>query len=513
MSSQVLVIDFGAQYSHLIARRVRELGFSAELVSFHTPLERLRQAHAIILSGGPSSVYTEGAPRVPRELFALGVPILGICYGQQLTCYLTGGKVVRMEKREYGPASVKIVRASPFTAGLPRQLRVWMSHGDAVARLPKDTHAYGVTAHSPFALVGDKDKNIWGVQFHPEVVHTQFGKKMIENFLVRIAGLTPDWSMPSFVRSAIEEIKAKAGKGYAIAALSGGVDSAVATTLVHRALGHRLTAVFVNHGLLRLGEEREVAQAMRRMLKADLKVVRVPQLFLNKLKGISDPEEKRKIIGRTFIEVFQREAKRLKSKPSFLVQGTLYPDVIESAMAGSGKVASTIKTHHNVGGLPEKMHLKLIEPLRTLFKDEVREVGRILGLPSAVVGRQPFPGPGLAVRIVGAVDEGRLKTLAQADAIVRETLDPLAKKLKLWQYYAAFLPEVRSVGVQGDERTYAHPVVVRAVTSEDAMTADWARIPEDVLARLATRITNEVEGVNRVLYDLTSKPPGTIEWE
>ena len=308
-----------------------------------------------------------------------------------------------------------------------------MSHGDAVARLPKGTHAYGVTAHSPFALVGDKDKNIWGVQFHPEVVHTQFGKKMIENFLVRIAGLTPDWSMPSFVRSAIEEIKAKAGKGYAIAALSGGVDSAVATTLVHRAIGHRLIAVFVNHGLLRLGEEREVAQAMRRMLKADLKVVRVPQLFLNKLKGISDPEEKRKIIGRTFIEVFQREAKRLKSKPSFLVQGTLYPDVIESAMAGSGKVASTIKTHHNVGGLPEKMHLKLIEPLRTLFKDEVREVGRILGLPSAVVGRQPFPGPGLAVRIVGAVDEGRLKTLAQADAIVRETLDPLAKKLKLWR--------------------------------------------------------------------------------
>ena len=511
--SQVLVIDFVAQYAQLIARRVRELGFSAELVPFNAPIDTFRRARALILSGGPSSVYEKGAPRLRQEAFALGIPILGICYGQQLTCYLTGGKVKRMKQREYGPAQVSITSPSPLTAGLPRASRVWMSHGDAVARLPKGTRAYGVTAHSPYAIVGDAQKKIWGVQFHPEVVHTQFGKEVLENFLTRIAGLKKDWSMPSFVASAMKEIKAQVGEGYAIAALSGGVDSAVATTLVHRAIGRRLTAIFVNHGLLRLDEEAQVEKAMRRMLKSDLTVIHASQLFLSKLKGISDPEQKRKIIGHQFIDVFQREAKRLKSRPAFLVQGTLYPDVIESASGQSGKTASTIKTHHNVGGLPATMRLRLVEPLRMLFKDEVREVGKLLGLPEAIVQRQPFPGPGLAVRIIGEVTEERLDILKHADAIVRETLDPLAKSLKLWQYYAAFLPGVRSVGVQGDERTYAHPIIVRAVSSDDAMTADWARIPEDVLATISTRITNEVSGVNRVLYDLTSKPPGTIEWE
>ena len=370
-----------------------------------------------------------------------------------------------------------------------------------------------MTKHSPYAVVGDVKKKIWGVQFHPEVAHTQFGKEVLENFLTRIAGLKKDWSMPSFVKTAVAAIKDKAGAASAIAALSGGVDSAVATALVHRAIGSSLQAVFVDHGLLRQGEAAQVAQAMRRMLKADFKVVNAAPQFLRALRGVRDPERKRTIIGHQFINVFQREAKRLKSRPAFLVQGTLYPDVIESAMGGSGKTASTIKTHHNVGGLPAQMHLKLIEPLRMLFKDEVREVGRLLGLPAAVVERQPFPGPGLAVRIVGEVTEERLEILKHADAIVRDELDPLAKELKLWQYYAAFLPGVRSVGVQGDERTYAHPIVIRAVTSDDAMTADWARIPEDVLATISTRITNEVPGVNRVLYDLTSKPPGTIEWE
>jgi len=511
--SQVLVIDFGAQYAQLIARRVRELGFSAELIPFTAPLSRLRQAGALILSGGPSSVYGAGAPRVRKEIFSLGIPVLGICYGQQLTCYLTGGKVKKMKQREYGPADMRVRVPSPLTKGIPAHARVWMSHGDAVVRLPAGMRSYGVTKHSPYAVVGDVKKKIWGVQFHPEVAHTQFGKEVLENFLTRIAGLKKDWSMPSFVKTAVAAIKDKAGAASAIAALSGGVDSAVATALVHRAIGSSLQAVFVDHGLLRQGEAAQVAQAMRRMLKADFKVVNAAPQFLRALRGVRDPERKRTIIGHQFINVFQREAKRLKSRPAFLVQGTLYPDVIESAMGGSGKTASTIKTHHNVGGLPAQMHLKLIEPLRMLFKDEVREVGRLLGLPAAVVERQPFPGPGLAVRIVGEVTEERLEILKHADAIVRDELDPLAKELKLWQYYAAFLPGVRSVGVQGDERTYAHPVVIRAVTSDDAMTADWARIPEDVLATISTRITNEVPGVNRVLYDLTSKPPGTIEWE
>lgn len=511
--SQVLVIDFGAQYSQLIARRVRELGFSAELVSFDAPLPRLRLAKALILSGGPSSVYAKGAPRLKRDVFELGIPLLGICYGQQLMCYLTGGKVKKMKQREYGPAHLRLAKSSPLTIGVSKISRVWMSHGDAVVRLPRGTVSYGVSGHSPYALVGDIYKKQWGVQFHPEVVHTQYGKKILENFLLGIAGLKRDWSMPSFVKTAIGEIREKVGHGYAIAALSGGVDSAVATTLVHQAIGSRLTAIFVNHGLLRFGEEMQVACAMRKMLKTDVRIVNASQRFVHALKGVSDPERKRKIIGHAFVDIFQKEARKLTPRPQFLVQGTLYPDVIESAMAHSGKTASIIKTHHNVGGLPDTMHLKLVEPLRTLFKDEVREVGRLLGLPPAVVQRQPFPGPGLAVRIIGEVTEERLDILKHADAIVREELDPFAKTLKLWQYYAAFLPGVRSVGVQGDERTYAHPIVVRAMTSDDAMTADWARIPENVLAKISTRITNEVSGVNRVLYDLTSKPPGTIEWE
>jgi len=511
--SQVLIIDFGAQYAQLIARRVRELKFSAELVSFNAPIDALRQAHALILSGGPSSVYAKGAPRLRKEVFELGIPVLGICYGQQLMCHLAGGKVKRMKQREYGPATVTIVRPSPLTAGVSRSSRVWMSHGDAVVRLPRGTVSYGVTSHSPYAIVGDVRKKLWGVQFHPEVVHTQYGRKILENFLLNIAGLKKDWSMPSFVKTAVVGIKEIVGNGYAIAALSGGVDSAVATTLIHRAIGHRLTAVFVDHGLLRWGEEKQVEMAMRKILKADLRVINASQSFLRALRGVSDPERKRRIIGHQFINVFHREAKALKPRPAFLVQGTLYPDIIESAMGHSGKLASTIKTHHNVGGLPAKMHLKLVEPLRMLFKDEVREIGKLLGLPQAIVQRQPFPGPGLAVRIIGEVTRERLDILKHADAIVREELDPFAKKLKLWQYYAAFLPGVRSVGVQGDERTYAHPIIIRAVSSDDAMTADWARIPEDVLAKISTRITNEVRGVNRVLYDLTSKPPGTVEWE
>jgi len=511
--SQVLIIDFGAQYSELIARRVRELGFSAELISPHTPLSRMKEAQALILSGGPSSVYAKGAPRVPREVFEQGIPMLGICYGQQLMCHLMGGKVKRMKQREYGPSEMRTIKPSPLCVGIPKHSRVWMSHGDAVVRLPKGTQSYGVTPHSPYAVVGDAGKRIWGVQFHPEVVHTKDGKRILENFLMTIAGLKKDWSMPSFIKNAVNKIQDQIGEGHAIAALSGGVDSAVATALVHRAIGRRLSAIFVNHGLLRLGEETQVAHAMRTILHINLRAINASVLFLKKLKKVIEPEQKRMIIGHTFIEVFQREAKKFTPQPRYLVQGTLYPDVIESALAKSGNLASKIKTHHNVGGLPAKMNLKLVEPLRMLFKDEVREVGRLLGLPQSVVMRQPFPGPGLAVRIIGEVTAVRVAVLKAADAIVREELDPLAQTHKLWQYYAAYLPEVQSVGVQGDERTYAHPIIVRAVTSEDAMTADWARIPGDVLAKISTRITNEVPGVNRVLYDLTSKPPGTIEWE
>ncbi|HWN99553.1 MAG TPA: glutamine-hydrolyzing GMP synthase [Blastocatellia bacterium] len=505
----VLILDFGGQYTQLIARRIRELGVYSEIVPFNTPINEIRNKNprALILSGGPSSVYEEGAPHPDRRIIEMGVPVLGICYGVQLMAHFLGGEVKPSDRREYGHAELEATPDSLLLAGIPSPLKVWMSHGDYVSRPPA---GFKITASTEAAIgaVEDPDRKLYGVQFHPEVAHTPQGKAVLKNFLVNVCRLRCDWTMSSFIETTVEAIRNKVGDGRAVCGLSGGVDSSVAAALVARAIGKRQTCIFVDTGLLRKHEFEEVLEAYREM---DLNVVGVAagERFLTQLAGVSDPERKRKIIGNEFIEIFQEEARKL-GEVDFLVQGTLYPDVIESVSVKGP--SAVIKSHHNVGGLPEKMHLKLIEPLRELFKDEVRRVGRELGLPEEIIGRQPFPGPGLAVRILGEVTPDRVVLLQAADAIVTEEIRRADLYDKVWQSFAVLLP-VSTVGVMGDNRTYDNAIAIRAVESLDGMTADWSRLPYDVLQRISSRIVSEVRGVNRVVYDVSSKPPSTIEWE
>jgi len=507
----VVVLDYGSQYSRLIARRVRECRVYSEVLPYDAPpaeLARLKP-RGIILSGGPASVYEPGAPGLSRYVLDLGVPVLGICYGMQLLAHALGGVVEPGERREYGPARLEVEDpAVPLFEGLPRTFRVWMSHGDRVAVLPPGFRAVARSDNSPVAvMVGPGGR--YGVQFHPEVVHTEFGRQIICNFALGVCGCTPTWTPGNFIAEAIGHIRREVGSGRVLGALSGGVDSTVACELVYRAVGPQLTCLLVDTGLMRAGEVAETLEVFRRHLELDVRHVDASAEFFAALAGVTDPEEKRRRIGETFIRVFERESARA-GPFEFLVQGTLYPDVIESA--ADAKAAARIKTHHNVGGLPERLPFRLVEPLRYLFKDEVREVGLALGLPESVVFRQPFPGPGLAVRVIGEVTPERVAMVRAADEVVREEVRRAGLERELWQWFAVLTP-IRTVGVMGDHRTYGYVVAVRAVTSEDAMTADWARLPPELLARISNRIVNEVPGVTRVVYDITSKPPATIEWE
>jgi GMP synthase (glutamine-hydrolysing) len=510
----VLILDFGSQYTQLIARRIREQGVYSEIHPFDLAIDRIRALEpiGIVLSGGPSSCYEPDAPMVDVEIYRLGIPILGICYGAQLTARLLGGEVEKADHHEYGRAHVKVAAGGGLFDGLPlgEELSVWMSHGDRVRRLPDGFRLTGESKNSPAAAFADPERRIHCVQFHPEVAHTPRGGELLANFLFRIAGAKGDWSMASFVDQAIADVQAKVGDdGRIICGLSGGVDSSVVAALLHRAIGPRLTCIFVDNGLLRSGEREGVAQVFRDHFKVDLRVIDARDRFLGALAGVTDPEKKRKIIGTEFIRVFEEEARGIEGA-RWLAQGTLYPDVIES-VSHKGPSA-VIKSHHNVGGLPEKMDLKLVEPLRELFKDEVRVLGTELGLPRQMISRQPFPGPGLAVRIVGTIDLERCDTLRAADLIIEEEIRAAGLYEALWQSFGVLLP-VKTVGVMGDQRTYADVLAVRAVTSQDGMTADWAQLPYDLLGVISSRIINEVRGVNRVVYDITSKPPGTIEWE
>jgi GMP synthase (glutamine-hydrolysing) len=513
MPPTVFVLDFGAQYSQLIARRTRELGVYCEIVPYDAPWSALsvRRPAALILSGGPESTLVDGAPEMDDAILESGVPILGICYGMQLLAREIGAELVKLDQAEYGPATLLISnRDTPLFDGVPEESRVWMSHGDSVLALPDGFLPLASTARCHIAAMANPKKKLYGVQFHPEVVHTQYGRVVLDNFLHEISGLGRDWKMESFLETSIEEIRQRVGGDKVICALSGGVDSAVAATLVARAIGQQLTCIFVDHGLLREGEAEQVLAAFREVLHLNVIVVDARERFLQKLRGVEDPERKRVIIGHEFIDVFEKEAAKIPGV-RFLVQGTLYPDVIESKTPQS-KAGHKIKSHHNVGGLPEEMGLALIEPLRSLFKDEVRALGRALNLPDAIVARQPFPGPGLAVRIIGDITGERLDIVRHADAIVREEIDAAELDPHPWQYFAVLTP-VKSVGVMGDGRTYANLVAIRAITSEDGMTADWARLPHELLERIGSRIVNEVHGVNRVAYDITTKPPATVEWE
>ncbi|MBM3188236.1 MAG: glutamine-hydrolyzing GMP synthase [Chloroflexi bacterium] len=512
MQDGIVVLDYGSQYSLLIARRVREARAFSEILPWDVSAEELDALapRGIILSGGPNSVYEPSAPLLSAHVLERGVPILGICYGMQLLAHQLGGKVAPASSREYGPAQIQLEdMGSPLLQGLPPRLQVWMSHGDRIESLPPGFHVLARSDNSPVAAMADERRHLYGLQFHPEVAHTPRGREILSNF-ARLCGCRAEWSAGAFVEESIAAIREQVGDGKVICAVSGGVDSTVVATLIGRAVGSQLTAIFVDTGLLRKDETSENLRRFSRYLDSNLVHVDASERFLRALAGVTDPERKRVIIGREFIAVFEEEARKL-GRVDFLAQGTLYPDVIESA-ASSTTAAARIKTHHNVGGLPENMRLRLVEPVRFLFKDEVREVGLALGLPEEMVHRAPFPGPGLAVRIMGEVTPERLETLRQADAIVREEIARAGLERSIWQYFAVLTSE-RSVGVMGDSRTYAHVVAIRAVTSEDAMTADWARIPYDVLARMSNRIVNEVTGVNRVVYDITSKPPATIEWE
>ena len=513
----VLVVDFGAQYAQLIARRVRECHVYSEIVPSTMPVAEMlaRRPKAIILSGGPSSVYADGAPPAPAGLFDAGVPVLGICYGFQLMVAGLGGTVARTGAAEYGATALDSTGGALLT-GTPKRQRVWMSHGDAATQAPPGFTVTARTEATPVAAMENVPRGMFGVQFHPEVMHTEHGSRILGRFL-ELAGCRPSWTMLNIVEEQVELIREQVGDGHAICGLSGGVDSAVAAALVQRAIGDRLTCVFVDHGLLRKGEAEQVEQDFVAATGVKLKVATEADVFLSALAGAQDPEQKRKIIGREFIRAFERAAREITAAAAgsgeaceFLVQGTLYPDVVES---GGGTGTANIKSHHNVGGLPDDLKFQLVEPLRWLFKDEVRRVGEELGLPPAIVRRQPFPGPGLAIRIVGEVTAGRLAVLREADAVAREEMSAAGLDALIWQCPVVLLADVRSVGVQGDGRSYGHPVVLRPVTSEDAMTADWARLPDDVLTRISTRITNEVPEVNRVVLDVTSKPPATIEWE
>ena len=506
----VFVVDFGAQYAQLIARRVREANVFSEIVSHRISAQEVarRAPAAIILSGGPKSVHVDGAPTLDPQIYDLGIPILGICYGCQLVAQQLGGTVARGDKGEYGRTLLQRVGDSDLLADMPAAFDVWMSHFDAVSAAPKGFRVAARTADAPVAVLENSARKIWAVQYHPEVMHTEHGQSLLRRFLHELAKIPADWTMQSIIDTQVDAVRARVGNERAICGLSGGVDSAVAAALVHRAIGSRLTCVYVDTGLMRKNESDQVVETFKRNMGIELLHVDAATEFFDKLQGVTDPEAKRKTIGETFVRVFERHTGGI-TDAKFLVQGTLYPDVIES---GGRDGAATIKSHHNVGGLPDDMTLELCEPLRDLFKDEVRSVGTALGLPDEIVWRQPFPGPGLGVRIIGEVTREKVVILQEADAIVREEIRLAGLERDIWQAFAV-LADIRSVGVMGDERTYARPIIIRAVTSDDAMTADWARLPHELLARMSSRIVNEVDGVNRVAYDITSKPPGTIEWE
>jgi GMP synthase (glutamine-hydrolysing) len=513
MTEQIVILDFGSQYTQVIARRIRECNVFSVIVRYDTPAKEIAALapSGLILSGGPSSVYAKEAPLPDPAIFDLGFPVLGICYGLQLLAQYLGGRVEPGLKREYGKGTLRVKDSfCPLFANLPETLQVWNSHGDRLTKPPKGFKSVGVTENSEFAALQSADGKMFGLQFHPEVAHTPQGREIIANFVHNICGCGKNWTMHNYIDQAVENIRAKVGQERVILGLSGGVDSSVAAALIHKAIGDQLTCIFVNNGLLRGREAEVVQEVFGRHFRIKLQYENASRLFLSRLKGVTQPERKRKIIGKTFIEVFEKATKRA-GKAKFLAQGTLYPDVIESIPIG-GNPAAMIKSHHNVGGLPKKMKFQLVEPLKCLFKDEVRELGLELGLPREIVLRQPFPGPGLAVRVLGEVTPARLEILRNADTIVVEEMKNSGWYYKIWQSFAVLLP-VRSVGVMGDERTYDYTIAVRAVDSQDGMTADWVKMPYDLLERLSNRIINEVKGVNRVCFDITSKPPGTIEWE
>lgn len=508
----IIVIDFGSQYNQLIARRVRECRVYCQIEPPTISIEKVMSLNpeGLILSGGPAGIYDKGSPKMDPEIFRLGIPVLGICYGLQFMVHALGGKVEKAGKREYGFASLKANRSTALFRGVDKMIQTWMSHGDSITAIPKGFRIVGSTENTPMAAIAHSRKNLYGVQFHPEVEHTPQGRKILRNFLFEICGCRRSWTMKSFLKNAITDIQKTVKKNKIILGLSGGVDSSVTALLIHQAVGKQLTCIFVDNGLLRKNEAEQLKVTFKQHFKLNIRFVNAKSRFLNALKGVTDPERKRKIIGKLFLDVFEAEAKKIKDA-RFLAQGTLYPDVIESISAFGGPT-SVIKSHHNVGGLPKKMKLKLVEPLKYLFKDEVRQLGKTIGLPESMIWRQPFPGPGLAIRITGKITPKRLSILREVDAVLLEEIRSSGYYKKLWQSFAVLLP-IKSVGVMGDHRTYEYIIAVRAVTSKDAMTADWAKLPHALLGKISNRIINEVAGVNRVVYDISSKPPSTIEWE